>query len=551
LLGLLGAMIGFSFALATSQNDAGGRDTAGNSAGPRTVGTGLKFSNPPLLPGQDSNFPNGGLTSSDPNGFDLGDAYYGSQLVRYLTGLGGVVPYKFTSTDVPANLKLLLKGELTGSIPATSGTFVKFNATLTDAANVTRTGVFRINVFPPSTFRFAHDRLSLARVGQDYITKLEVLNGDVNTKFSVVAGSTFQSISTVTTGVVTTSNVPVANLEAIGLSVFEDGTLAGRPLRSGTFTFVARATTTGGATALNRQGTAPDQFYTITIEDLQNVESVLATFSSTITANASRPGRDIFSYNAFFNSNGLTTFDFRSAPVTVRVAGKTFTTTLDSRGRATTGDLRVQLSAPTGLLRISVRNQNFTPQLGALVDLSKKIIVVQIQIGETFLGTEPLYYNVRARNGHVRLNYGLGRSRQIGGLFQILAIKGKDFSSGTAFKVKFLISQVPDTQGESFGEATDATVSIGPAFNETIPFFRGRGRYPPPGIADAAIDGVKKVGVFDTYSLPESLTGIKRAADGNGAKQTFLLGMKVNTNRLTFNGAASRIIFPIRFPFFF
>src|SRR6185295_7249123 len=142
------------------------------------------------------------------------------------------------------------------ALSATVGTVYKFTATLTDAANVQRTGVFRLNALPVTNnlFRFAIDRLSEAKVGQDYVTNVQVLNGDANTKFSVVANS-----------VTVTGGGNLANLEANGLTLFEDGTIAGRPLKSGTLMFVARATRTGGILALNRQGTAPDQLLTINI----------------------------------------------------------------------------------------------------------------------------------------------------------------------------------------------------------------------------------------------------------------------------------------------
>jgi len=540
-LGVFSAMVGFSFALATSQGEAEHLG-AGTGPAPRVVGSGLTFSNPPLLPGQDPNFPSGGLTSSDPNGFDLGDAYFGSSLTRYLTALNGVTPYKFTGSNVPTGLKLELCGQLSGIIPVMAGTFVNFTGTVTDAAKATRLGYFRINTSNqvPGVFRFSHDRLSDARVGQDYITNIETLGGDATVKFSVVAGS------------VSLGGFALPDLETNGISLFADGTISGRALKAGTLTFTARATQSNGRTARNRQNTASDQALSINIGGITDIQSVLGTFAATLVSSARKPGFDTFSYTAFINSNGLRTSDFVGKPFTIRVGGQTFSTTLDGRGQSRFGGVRVALTAPTGTLRVGVRNADFSALVGSLPDLSKKVIVVEVQIGDTFLGTEPIYFNVRNRNGHARLNYGINRSRQIGGLFQTLFVKGDDSFNGTAFQTQFLISQVPDTQGESFGSPNDAVINIGPGFTQDVPLFNGRNGFGASGgIARVNIQTRRRIGSISTFTLPASQTGIQRAADSSGQAQTFLLGMQVKTNTLTFNGVASRVIFPIRFFHFF
>lgn len=532
-LGTLGALIGFSAALATSKTSS--ETNSQGSVIARSVGTGLKFSNPFLLPGQDAEYPSGGSTASDPSGFDLGDAYYGSTIVRYLTALNGVQPYTFTSSTIgTTSLNLGAAGRVFGAIPAAAGSSVKFNATVTDAANVSRIGRFRIGTFSSSSgmFRFAHDRLSEAKVGMDYITNIEVLGGDATTTFSIVPGSP------VFNGVLLT------DMESIGLRLFNDGTISGRPLQSGTLTFTARAQKSSGATANNRANTAPDQPLAINIAALDTVESVLGTFASTITGNSSRPGRDVFSYTAFVNTNGLRTFDFAGATFTLRLSGKTFTTTLDSFGQSRFGDVRVALASRTGILRVSLRNQNFATLFGSLPDQSKKIVVVQIQLGEKFLGTEPVNYSVVNRNGRFRLIYGLNRSRQVGGLFQIVSTRARDSFDGTAFLTKFLISQVPDSSSQSFGSAGDAVINIGPKFSQDVPLFNGSGIYAPPGISAVKIKSTQKVGQIATYPLSESQTGIKLSKDSGGQPQTLLLGVKVKTDTLTFNGTASQKLFP-------
>ena len=532
-LGILGALIGFSFALATSQSDPAADARA--VVAPRFVGTNLRFSNPFLLPGQDAEFPSGGSVASDPNGYDLGDACFGSMIVRYLTALDGVQPYQFTSTTIgTTGLNLGTAGRVFGVIPSAATTFVKFNATLTDAASKTRTGVFRVGTFTysPAVFRFAHDRLSDAKVGMDYITNIEVLGGDATTTFSVVPGSLMFN------------SAAASDMESLGLRLFNDGTIAGRPLKSGTLTFTARAQKSSGPIANNRADTSPDQPLTINIAALDTVESVLGTFTSSIAGNSARPGKDVFTYSAFINDNGLFNRDFAGATFTLRVGGETFTTTLNGAGQSQTGNVHVALAAFSGFLNVTIRNQDFNSIFGALPDGSTKNVVVEIQIGDTFLGTEPVQYSVVNRNGRFRLSYNINRSKQVGGLFQIYALRGDDSFNGTAFLTKFLISQVPDSSNTDFGLANDAVINIGPVFSEDVKLFRGQGFFNPPGIAQVDIQGRRKFGAFITYHLPASQTGITPARDSGGQPQTFLLGVKVTTDTLTFNGAASLKIFP-------
>ena len=532
-LGTLGALIGFSAALATSQTSSETDSQASVIA--RSVGTGLTFSNPLLLPGQDADFPTGGSTASDPNGFDLGDAYYGSTIVRYLTALNGVQPYAFTSTTIgTTSLNLGTAGRVFGVIPAAAGSSVKFDATVTDTANIARVGRFRLGTFNYSSavFRFAHDRLSDAKVGMDYITNIEVLGGDATTKFSFVPGT------------IAFNGAAVSDMESLGLRLFDDGTIAGRPLQSGTLTFTARAQKGSGPIANNRSNSAPDQALAINIAALDTVESVLGTFASTIMGNSFRPGRDVFSYTSFINTSGLNTSDFAGTTFTLRLGGKTFTTTLDFRGQSRFGDVRVALTARTGVLRVSLRNQNFSTLFGSLPDQSKKIIVVQIQLGDKFLGTEPVNYAVVNRNGRFRLIYGLNRSRQVGGLFQIVATRARDSFSGTAFQTKFLISQVPDSSNQFFGFPSDAVINIGPGFSQDVALFNGRVVSGPPGIQSIRIQSNQKVGQITTYSLPASQTGIQLSRNSGGQPQTFLLGVKITTSTLTFNGVSSEKLFP-------
>src|SRR5471030_187489 len=67
--------------------------SAPDAAGNRFVGSNLHFSNPFLAGSQTAQFPAGGNTATDPQGFDLCDVAMGSQVSRYISAVDGVIPY--------------------------------------------------------------------------------------------------------------------------------------------------------------------------------------------------------------------------------------------------------------------------------------------------------------------------------------------------------------------------------------------------------------------------------------------------------------------------
>jgi hypothetical protein len=537
LMGLIIATLSFSWALATA--DARGQ-SGSRAATARSVGTNLRISNPFLLPGQDGNFPSGGDVAGDPDGFDLGDACIGSQVVRYLSGLGGVQPYAFTSANVGSfGLALNPSGKVTGTAVALAGSTTGFTAVLTDAASKTRTGFFRLNslTYPPGTFRFAMDRLPTAQAGHDYITNLEAIGDPGNPPvFSVVAGS------------ISLAGIPQtgATLETFGLTLFTDGTLAGRPLVAGTLTFTARAAR-GAQLASNRAGTAVDQPLSLTIEAETIVQSVLATSASSVKGTLNSTFRNKASFQFYLNTEGRSNAEFANTKFIFRFGGATFTTTLDAAGQSRSGSLRVKLDSTRGTMKVDLLDQDF----GALFALSgvpgraNITGVVEIELGSTFIGTEAISFDTRVKNGRYDMHNRLGKERQLGGLFQIVALKAKDFGNDTAFKVDFLISHVKGNTTLEFGDGRNATVRIGPKYSQDITLTRNRGFAPISKTVSLKIDTKHKKGQLITRPLSSSDTGIPPGSSGQ--PQTFLLGIDVHTTSLDMSGEASRRIFPVVF----
>lgn len=536
LLGVVCAAAAFSWALAT----ADGRGESGSvAASGRSVGSNLRISNPFLLPGDDSNFPSGGNVA-DPAGFDLGDACIGSQVARYLSGLGGVQPYAFTSANAGAlGLALTPAGRVTGVSQASVGSNTGFNAILTDSAGKTRSGFFRLNsqACPPGTFRFSIDRLPSGQAGHDYITNLETI-GDPGLPpvFTVVANSlTLDGIAQ--TG---------ATLETFGLTLFSDGTLAGRPLVAGTLTFTARATR-GAQLATNRAGTTADQPLSISVGAETIVQSVLATTSASIKGVLNATFRNHAGFQFIVNTEGRSNSDFANTKFVFRLGNATYTTTLDAAGQARSGSLRVKLDSSRGKLKVDLYDQDFGAGFGLFGVPGRANItgVVEIEMGSTFLGTEPISFDTRVNRGRYDMHNRLGHERQLSGLFQIVALKAKDSFGGTAFKVDFLLSHIRGNTFLEFGDARSATVRIGPSFSQDFSLFRNHGFAPISKSVALKIDTKHKKGSLVTRSLKQSDTGIPPGSSGQA--QTFLFGLDVHTTTLDFSGEASRRIFPVIF----
>jgi hypothetical protein len=527
LLGFACTILGFSWALATSA-PAHSRAAAVSA---RSVGSQLRISNPFLLPGQDAQFPSGGDPSADPDGFDLGDATLGSQLVRYISGLGGVRPYRFAFAPVGSasgtGLSLESSGRVVGAATAAGPNSLSFGALLTDASGGTRSGVFRLGLETSQSFRFAIDRLPSAQIGQDYFTKVEVLGGDASTTlFSVVASS------------ISINGVAVNDLESQGLTLFEDGTLAGRPLNSGRLVFTARATR-GSARALNRGGTAEDQVLSGDVAAVGGIQSQLATVKAMLRGG--KPSKDVLDLQVLINAAGRMPADFANKTLELRFAGKTFQTTLDASGQSRSGNLRSSLSS-SGSLRLQLRNQDFRGLFGAtaLPDRSTQTATLAIRIGESFIATEPIFFHVKSRRGAFQLSYRLGKDRQLSGLFQIVSVKTSDSAEGTAYQAKFMLAHIRGYSELLFDQAQQATVKIGSNFTQTVSLSRGRGKFFGGGIANLKIDTKRKVGTLTTTRLTEAQTGFKSAAAATGQTQVFLMNLKLSTPTLDFEGDASR-----------
>jgi len=538
-LGMICATLGFSYSLATVPSAS----TPGGDAIDRELRAGaregrlLRFSDPFILAGSDANFPAGGDVAADPDGFELGDVANTVSFERGISTLGGVRPTKITSVNLAnsagGGIFLDENGILFGKA-SLAGSFA-FNATVKDARGSERTGYFRMNSLTPAAgdFRFAMNRVANAQVGQDYVTKVEAISPEGGFPFySVVPGS------------VILNGVARTDLEFNGFTLFDDGTLAGRPIIAGTMTFTARATK-AGIKARNRAGTAEDQTFTMTIEAESAMQSQIATTQMTLKGDYSNPTRGQISYKAQLQTGDRALGDFSGSLFIFRIAGTTFSTTLDSFGQQRFGDVRVKLSATKGEIQVTVRNVDTAilfPQ-GTIASRGGKTVTVQIDLGSKFRYVEALETSATSNRNRFQLSYRLGKQTVLGGLYQITRIQAAEFFEGTAYRVYFIQSGILSNPASQTGDGS-VKVFLGGTFSQTVPLFRGKAKIPPDGVRSVLIANKTRRGKLETYPLTQTETGIPKPSNSNGAAQTFYMGLDINTPTIFLSGDSVQTIFP-------
>ena len=525
-LGVAGAAALFSWALATPASPPG----SGNVGGGGVQTSPLQLSNPFLAAGVTPQFPSGGLIGADGNGFDAGDACPGANVDRCLTALDGIAPYTFTTTTAGSfNLSLNSAGRLTGVMNPAAGPLSYFTASVKDSSGTVRTGSYFLNSQNCSTFHFAQDSLSQARVGEDFITKIDVVGPPGPVAFAIVPGS------------VSLNGVAQSSLSFAGFQLFPDGVLAGRPLVSGSIIFTVSAVS-NGLHALNRFGASPDASFTLNVMPQTQVQSVMAT--GHLTIHGGQPGRDWLDLSTYLNAGGFTGRALAGAPLTLRLGSQVFTATLGASAR--NSNVSANFNSALGLLHVHMRNQDFSKLLqGVAPDNSTQEIVVQLTIGAMVQGVEILECQSRNRSGRFQLMYDLARNRPLGGLFQIVSLQGVNFFGQLAFLVKFIIAPV----GGDMVQASQAMVSIGPGFTQTFPLSRGQ-RFNSAGqIQFFAAPPRTHVGTVLTNALNPSSVGISPTA--TGLPQPFLMRIDLSGAGAPLSGVSSDIIGPnFSFPIF-
>ncbi|MEI6234781.1 MAG: hypothetical protein WCT04_17140 [Planctomycetota bacterium] len=557
------AIIGFSYAMITqaSPNAANAKSAVGS----RATGTAtIRFLAPVLV--------------SNTNDYDLGDALYGTVITRYVTATGGLRPYQFAApglaTVLGANstLKMERSGVVSGFASATTpNPAVTFPATVTggtlsdlNATPVpTETRNFHLTLFATSSnlFRFANDHLNNGVLGQSYLGKIDTIGGKGTVIYSIVPGTIALNGSILGTG---------NSLEdSMGLSLASNGSLFGRPLKTGLVTFTAHAVDAAQRAAKDRSNSIPDQIFAFNIEDSRITATDSTILSVSVRGDTALANSDTVKFKAFMNLGGTNSNALKNQQFTLLFGGNAYTGFLDPSGKIISQrggtlvfpdgtTLTGVVGSVNGTVTGTLTRANVSKGLNAeaITNLSTKRVGIAIIVHNLVAASDTIEFETKHIGTKYALNYVIGQfGKPLGGAFQIYDARGLDGldiagNKGDAWYSKFLIAPrfgIDDTAG--YGSINDITVRIGTNFSQLIPNAllattnTGRIVLPQRGtgasIARFVIDPAAYSGYVATNTLSESTTGLSQGQNLVLAVSNFY-NMSIDINRTagnaTFNG---------------
>jgi hypothetical protein len=581
------AALGFTFALATTPDASVAAARAAHKAGSRAAIEPLRFTNPFLLigtnPGADPLFfPTGGATTTDPQGFDLGDVSPNTDITRYVTATGGYLPYRFAaqslpdplagSNAVPFAVPLRLPfGKMSTHVPETTGA-LRFSVLLSDFINTTRVGTFKMNVvnLGVDTLRFAQDRLPTAQQGRTYFTSLETVGGTGGVTFSVAE--------------VTVNGATVARLEDTGLSLSSDGTLFGRPTPANDIKFTVLAHDIAGHSAKSRDGNAINQAFTITMEKGLPVSTEVAAVTATVRGNVLIDGttfiaNDSLTYSGYMDPKSETAATLAGTTFTLRIgrAGSPgegiLTGTFDAKGKVRKtiaasptnkkGQLSVSYSPVNGRFTLKASGISLGTALGAtssvFTDVSYQPLILGFEIGN-YRTTEVLQTQTKVRSGHFAMDYALGkRGFSRAGAMQVLSVRGTDSkvvsdNGGTSWLIKALGVPAQDSPAAAGTGTTGTTGTTTTTTTTTTP----KSSFTAPTASATILAGTSatiEVGEYSqqiTLALKSVRLEFKATSKDHGIYQVLLDPKKfvhrIQTNNLTLDDTGIPQAFSTKLP---
>ena len=554
LLSLVLAMAGFSYAIATAP-DAGSRQ-AEDRAKPPARAT-LQFANP-FVPATIDR--------------DLGDAVPGKFFRRFIRAKGGIPPYHVTAGSLDKSIFVLYRGGQitvpfvnkvrTSLPPAFPVGPLRFMTSVTEfGSNGTRTEPFRLNIVADTRFRFATGpSLSDGQQFRTYVDQVGVINSLAPLTFAV-------------TGSVFLDGVAQPSLASLGLALGKhDGVLFGQPLKSGKITFTATCTDANGNVALARDGSGPNQTYSITVDPNKLIASESFCMGVKIKAGTGANSGTIV-YTGLINLGGKLS-DLAGKPVILRFGNFTSpegvfddkgnATNLNAKGKPKKGGTTVITAKVNakGLVVITVTNADFViSELlentrikrrsgSALPDdtISGRSGVAGGIVGDT--STEQVVSTTSSSSTSLELT---SDSSDAGGFLVLSTISGHDDKTQLGDKWRVSFVGTPPS-GTDLTKTASVQVSVGNLANTL-----------PTTVSGTTIKGSMKVdsttrnavtrfsfstkslkGSYQTTYLDSTATGIPISGTNSTATPNYTSEVDFNDSTSTsiLSGASSLTIFP-------
>lgn len=563
--GVVLAMAGFCYAVNTAGQRSSG---AAVEAGDRAVGSNtLHFTNALLT----------GAPPLQPDTFDMGDACFGSQITRYLSAGGGLRRYSFSEFNqslvsqlaVNSSLGLSAGGCLEGSIVAGSVSPLVFQAVVTDSAAVSpffAGGNFQLNVMvcAPNDFRFAVDKINNGVLGQSYISKLEVLGGNKTVTFSVMPNT------------LTVNGQPKGNtgsLDSIGLSLASDGTITGRPLQTGSVSFVARAVDSIKRIALDRQNAVQDQLVTFSIEDNNIVSCDYTTIAVSVKGDVGQFNKDTVTFSGYISTAGAAIRSLNGSDFMFVLGGATFKGRFNEKGQvvnARGGPLVFEdgsrmvctVNSRSGQISGTIVKASLSKRLDAIniTDRSTRRYSVGVGLCALVHAADVLEFATKRNGDKFQIDYKLGKiGTPLAGGFQIIGVKGSDKLTvagltGVQWATKFLaIPRYGIDANAGLDSLSSVTVRIGTRFVQKLTTLTSNARgdtqfstkFPGESVLRLQLNSRNFRGQILTNPLSFQSTGIQPASVAGGASAAnFTLGLDLDRtgSNADFSGEAAKHI---------
>lgn len=574
-IALFSALLGFCYSITTQADSAAPRSIDAPAA-PRVVGSSsMRFTNARSL-----------LFPAD---FDVGDSFYGSVITRYITVAGGVRPYSFTSVNLTAllgansTLAVMASGCLMGSVTVnTFSTDIAFMVSATDSTelqardktlpltNSTPASKFHLTLYAggPQSFRFAVDRLNDGVLGQSYLAKIDAVGGKGGTTYSILPGTVTFNSAPFGTG---------SSLEAMGLTLANDGTLYGRALKAGLIGFTVRAKDGLNRIAKSRTvATVQDQAVNFNIEDTAVTSSDSTLLSVNIKGNTAKLNTDTIQFSAKYNLGGMGQAGLNGSPFAFVLGGNTYAGFLDSTGKVGTAlkrplvladgsTMTAVVDAINGTIKGKIVKSNLSSTIDAIniADRSTKRLAVGILLCNFVVAADVLDFSAKHANSKYSLSYSIGHlGTPLAGNFQMYNIRSKDGNDiagnpGTAWTADLIMvprNGIDDNAG--FSNLAGVQIRINRNFTQDLPVsaFQVDAKGNLVYANKTSQTGIKtftiKNGVFaahlETYPISAGLTTIPPASDATATVLTTFFNLAIDVNRVapnpSFHGECSKVI---------
>lgn len=570
-LGIVLGIGAFSFALATSQQS---EDTVPGCA-IRAAGTlPLQFTTPFLA----------GSTNRD-----LGDAAFGTQIVRWVRAKGGVPPLGFTSdhnnpsfspvdqtgigpsislSDAvtkqlplvaqadPTKSSLLSSGRLQGvfGVPVSVGMVpMYFDVSVYDNGSdlgQSKIERFQLTMVDANVFKFARDVLGGGETYHSYFDVVDVVAGAPPFTFSISGPITLTDNLGNVAQINSVPSDPIQSLlNQVGLFLNANtGEISGTPLLSGLLKIPMSCMDSNGLTALSRDKSSSGQTISINIGANTRVNSACVTTKLNIRGDTRTRGKDTIKYVGLANL-GNTLATLNQSMFTLSIGNYTSPEVLlDANGRGSVGKGKggavVTVRVKTkGDVIVEIRGESFGWQGSILSDITARQAIVPVSVkienraeSTSFQSSEVLRMDVKARNPKFHMSYKFGPG-DLGGGFLITAVHGKDDKAniGDAWKIRFIF--MPPNPG-AFGDARIASVGIGTSFTDFIGLTNAKGKIKEAEKRNPMSARVIKIGLdakgkgfLETGTLPEFPT----ATNPNTQTRIPLAKQTLARNRFAFS----------------